>query len=35
VAGRIKETKSVKQIFDETLTEFGEVTGRLAALSAH
>lgn len=33
VAGRIKETKSIKQIFDETLAEFGEVTGRLAALS--
>lgn len=34
VAGRIKEVKPVKQIFDETLKEFGEVTGRLAALSA-
>ena len=33
VAGRIKEIKPVKQIFDETLKEFGEVTGRLAALS--
>ena len=33
VAGRIKETKSIQQIFDETLTEFGEVTGRLAELS--
>ena len=33
VAGRIKEVKPVKQIFDETLKEFGEVTGRLAALS--
>jgi enoyl-[acyl-carrier protein] reductase II len=33
VAGRIKETKSIKQIFDETLNEFGEVTGRLAELS--
>jgi len=34
VAGRITEVKPVKQIFDETLKEFGEVTGRLAALSA-
>lgn len=33
VAGRIKSVKPVKQIFDETLKEFGEVTGRLAALS--
>ena len=33
VAGRIKEVKPVKQIFEETLKEFGEVTGRLAALS--
>ena len=33
VAGRIKEVKPVKQIFDETLKEFGEVTGRLAALN--
>jgi len=33
VAGRIKEVKPVKQIFDETLKEFGEVTGRLAALT--
>ena len=33
VAGRIKEVKPVKQIFDETLKEFGEVTGRLASLS--
>ena len=33
VAGRIKEVKPVKQIFDETLKEFGEVTGRLAAIS--
>ena len=33
VAGRIKEVKAVKQIFDETLKEFGEVTGRLAAIS--
>jgi enoyl-[acyl-carrier protein] reductase II len=33
VAGRITEVKPVKQIFDETLKEFGEVTGRLAALS--
>ena len=33
VAGRIKEIKPVKQIFDETLKQFGEVTGRLAALS--
>ena len=32
VAGRIKEVKPVKQIFDETLKEFGEVTGRLSAL---
>ena len=34
VAGRITEIKPVKQIFDETLKEFDEVTGRLAALSA-
>ena len=34
VAGRITEVKPVKQIFDETLKEFDEVTGRLAALSA-
>jgi len=33
VAGRIKDVKPVKQIFDETLKEFGEVTGRLAKLS--
>ena len=33
VAGRITEVKPVKQIFDETLKEFGEVTGRLASLS--
>lgn len=33
VAGRITEVKPVKQIFDEALKEFGEVTGRLAALS--
>jgi len=33
VAGRITKVKPVKQIFDETLKEFGEVTGRLAALS--
>jgi len=33
VAGRITEVKPVKQIFDETLKEFGEVTGRLAALN--
>lgn len=33
VAGRITEVKPVKQIFDETLKEFGEVTGRLARLS--
>ena len=33
VAGRIKEVKPVKQIFGETLKEFGEVTGRLAALN--
>lgn len=33
VAGRIKEVKPVKEIFEETLKEFGEVTGRLAALS--
>lgn len=33
VAGRITEVTPVKQIFDETLKEFGEVTGRLAALS--
>ena len=32
VAGRITEVKPVKQIFDETLKEFGEVTGRLAGL---
>ena len=34
VAGRITEVKPVKQIFDETLKEFDEVTGRFAALSA-
>ena len=34
VAGRITEVKPVAQIFDETLKEFGEVTGRLAGLSA-
>jgi len=34
VAGRITEVKPVKQIFDETLKEFGEVTGRLVALSS-
>jgi len=34
VAGRITEVKPIKQIFDETLKEFGEVTGRLANLSA-
>lgn len=33
VAGRITEVKPVAQIFEETLKEFGEVTGRLAALS--
>jgi enoyl-[acyl-carrier protein] reductase II len=33
VAGRITDVKPIKQIFDETLAEFGEVTGRLAALS--
>jgi len=33
VAGRITEVKPVKQIFDETLKEFGEITGRLAKLS--
>lgn len=33
VAGRIHGVKPIKQIFDETLAEFGEVTGRLAALS--
>ena len=33
VAGRITEVKPIKQIFDETLKEFGEVTGRLASLS--
>ena len=33
VAGRITKVKPVKQIFDETLKEFGEVTGRLAVLS--
>ncbi|MEP3889097.1 MAG: nitronate monooxygenase [Hellea sp.] len=33
VAGRITDIKPVKQIFDDTLKEFGEVTGRLAALS--
>ena len=32
VAGRITEVKPVKKIFDETLKEFGEVTGRLANL---
>ena len=30
---RITEVKSVKQIFNKTLKEFGEVTGRLAALN--
>ena len=34
VAGRITKVKPIKQIFDETLKEFGEVTGRLASLSA-
>ena len=34
VAGRITDIKPVKQIFDETLKEFGEVTGRLAKLSS-
>ena len=34
VAGRITNIKPVKQIFDETLKEFGEITGRLAALRA-
>ena len=34
VAGRIREVKPVAQIFEETMKEFGEVTGRLAALSA-
>lgn len=34
VAGRITEVKPIKQIFDETLAEFGEVTGRLAKLGA-
>ena len=29
---RITEVKSVKQIFNKTLKEFGEVTGGLAAL---
>ena len=29
---RITEVKSVKQIFNETLKDFSEVTGRLAAL---
>ena len=33
VAGRITEVKPVAQIFNETMAEFGEVTGRLAALS--
>ena len=33
VAGRITEVKPVKQIFDDTLKEFGEVTGRLANLT--
>ena len=32
VAGRISEVKSIQKIFDETLSEFGEVTGRLATL---
>jgi len=32
VAGRIKDVKPVKEIFDEVLSEFGEVTGRLASL---
>ena len=34
VAGRIKDVKPIAQIFDETMQEFGEVTGRLAALGA-
>ena len=34
VAGRIFEVKPVAQIFEETMKEFGEVTGRLAALSS-
>ena len=34
VAGRISEVKPVAQIFEETMKEFGEVTGRLAALSS-
>ena len=33
VAGRITDVKPVKQIFDETMAEFGEVTGRLAGLN--
>ena len=33
VAGRITEVKPVKQIFEETMAEFGEVTGRLAGLN--
>lgn len=33
VAGRITEVKPVAQIFEETLAEFGEVTGRLRKLS--
>ena len=32
VAGRIADIKPVKQIFDETIQEFGEVTGKLAAI---
>ncbi len=34
VAGRISEVKPVAQVFEETMKEFGEVTGRLAALEA-
>ena len=33
VAGRISDIKPIQQIFDETLKEFGEVTGRLAKLN--
>jgi len=33
VAGRISDIKPIQHIFDETLKEFGEVTGRLAKLS--
>ena len=33
VAGRISDIKPIRQIFDETLKEFGEVTGRLAKLN--